>query len=177
MKAIVSPGMKICEMGVFMGEFAQFLYTLDPVELVLIDPFNDWCSSGDKNGNNVTTTYLPIVYEYMRADFAKNMGIKLEQGLSWDVLAKYPDNYFDLIYIDSSHSYEGTKRELELSYKKIKRGGYIGLHDYAINPKKCQHNYEFGVGKATTEFCTEYNQSILALALDGCVSALIQVEK
>lgn len=174
MKQFVKPGMKICELGVFMGEFAQFLYTLEPSELVLIDPFSDWCSSGNVDGNNIITTYLPQVYEYMRADFAKNLGIKLERGLSWDVLETFPDQYFDVIYIDSSHSYEGTKKELEVSQRKIKKGGIISGHDFAINKAKCQHNYEFGVRQAVQEFCTANNWELIAIATDGCISFAIQ---
>lgn len=174
MKEIIKPGMVLCEIGIFMGEFSKFLYTLEPSELVLIDPFSDWCSSGNVDGNNTITTYLPMVYEYMRADFAKNLGIKLERGLSWDVLETYPDDFFDFVYIDSSHSYLGTVKELELCRKKVKRGGYIGFHDYIINKNKCMHDYKFGVEQAVNEFCAKYDMQISALAMDGCVSGLIQ---
>lgn len=173
MKSIVKPGMAICELGVFLGEFAMFLHSLNPSKLVLIDPWNHWCCSGNVDGNNVITTYLPAAYEVMKNVFANVSTIKLERGLSWDVLETYPDNIFDIIYIDSSHSYEGTKRELELAYKKVKKGGYIAGHDYMINNAKCQHNYEFGVKQAVDEFCVQYNQKIIALANDGCVSFLI----
>ena len=167
---LIKPGQVVCEIGVFMGEFARFLYSLEPSELVLIDPFDGWCSSGNQDGNNVINTYLPMVYENMRSGFAKNLNIKLERGLSWDVLETYPNEYFDFCYIDSSHSYEGTKRELLLCAKKVKRGGIIAGHDYAINHLKCQHTYEFGVQRAVAEFCAENGWEIVALAFDGCVS-------
>lgn len=174
MKEYVKPGDKVCEMGVFMGEFARFLHSLEPSELVLIDPFDGWCSSGNADGNNVIQTYLPMVYEYMRADFKRDLGIILEKGLSWDVLEKYPDSYFDCVYIDSSHSYEGTKRELYKCAKKVKKGGIIAGHDYDVNPAKCEHKYNFGVKRAVDEFCTEKGWQIIALALDGCISFALQ---
>lgn len=169
-KHFIKPGMKICEIGIFMGEFARFLHSLEPSELVLIDPFEEWCYSGNQDGNHGMTVYLPLVYEYMRADFARDLNIKIERGLSGDVLPKLPDDHFDFIYIDGDHSYLGVKRDLLLCSKKIKRDGIIAGHDYAVNKAKCWENYDFGVQQAVNEFCTEQGWEIIALAFDGCVS-------
>ena len=169
-KHFVKPGMHICEIGIFMGDFARYLNTLDPAELVLIDPFEDWCYSGNQDGNNGMTVYLPMIYEYMKADFEREFNIKIMRGLSGDVLPKLPDNHFDFMYIDGDHSYLGVKRDLLLCAQKIKSGGIIAGHDYAINKEKCLTNYDFGVQQAVNEFCAEHGWEIIALAFDGCVS-------
>lgn len=41
----------------------------------------------------------------------------------------YPDELFDLVFLDSSHEYEQTKAELRCWIHKIKDGGVLGGHD------------------------------------------------
>lgn len=41
----------------------------------------------------------------------------------------YPDELFDLVFLDSSHEYEPTKAELRCWIHKIKEGGILGGHD------------------------------------------------
>lgn len=172
---ILKPGAIIAELGVFLGEFAKTLYDTQPHQLVLIDPWEGQLPSGDRDGNNVRVVDLPEVYKMMTASLGNIRTIQIRRGLSFDILPQYPDNYFDFIYIDSSHSYEGTKKELLLSLQKIKRGGVIACHDYEVNPLKCKHHYDFGVKKAVDEFCADFGYEISYKALDGCVSVGIQI--
>lgn len=43
---------------------------------------------------------------------------------------KFPDNYFDFVFIDSGHTFELTKAEIRLWMRKIKDGGILAGHDY-----------------------------------------------
>jgi predicted O-methyltransferase YrrM len=36
---------------------------------------------------------------------------------------------YDFVYVDSSHSYEGTKQEIEIYYPRVRRGGTMVFHD------------------------------------------------
>lgn len=60
-------------------------------------------------------------------------GITFVQGDVKDVLLSLKDRQFDLIYIDSGHSYEEVKRDFELvSYHDLLTdGGIIIFDDYA----------------------------------------------
>jgi predicted O-methyltransferase YrrM len=51
----------------------------------------------------------------------------------------------DLLFIDTSHTYEQTKRELEAWERRVKPGGLTLLHDA----------YEEGVRRAVAEYCDE----------------------
>jgi hypothetical protein len=169
------PSSIICEIGVFCGEFAQKLLETQPSKLVLIDPWQGVIGSGDVDGNNYVNYDLEKVYEKL-VHVTKNIPfIDLRRGFSDNELQLYPDNYFDFIYIDGDHSYEGCKLDLELSWKKIKPGGIIAGHDYEMNMKKAQNYYNFGVKDAVDEFCAKMNISISAKAMDGCVSYAIQI--
>lgn len=62
---------------------------------------------------------------------------------SEDIYRHIPDN-LDFIYIDGDHSYEGVKKDIELYWPKVRKGGVFGGHDFC--PKI------HGVARAVTEF-------------------------
>lgn len=49
---------------------------------------------------------------------------------SLDASCKYPDGYFDFVFIDASHLYEETKADIRLWYRKVKDEGVLAGHDY-----------------------------------------------
>lgn len=174
MKYLCVPQSTVCEIGVHQGAFAQFLYTLYPRMLVLIDPFVGVVPSGDQDGNNVVNADLEKVYQHLLKTTLPLKNIRLQRGYSQNVLPHYPDNCFDVMYIDGDHSYEGVKRDLELALKKVKPGGFICGHDYEMNHMKTPNTYDFGVKRAVDEFCQTHGLEICAKGLDGCVSYAIQ---
>ena len=156
----------ICEIGVFKGEFSKILFeTLNPKELHLIDIFEGDAGSGDKDGNNMSFTNLEKEYHNLKEYFNKNSNVFLHKGKSYDILEKFDNNYFDIIYIDGDHTYDGVKLDLQISYEKVKNGGYICGHDYTTR-------FE-GVIRAVNEFCSEKNLIIDSITKDGCPSFLI----
>jgi predicted O-methyltransferase YrrM len=44
----------------------------------------------------------------------------------------YPDEYFDVVYIDASHEYEYVKEDILHWYPKVKKGGIISGDDYIL---------------------------------------------
>ena len=177
-EALVPKNGVYAEIGVFKGEFSDFLATtLQPRQLVLIDLFEGMMGSGDQDGNNFEMVNLNFVYTHLLRVTQRYPALQVHKGDSVATMNTYPDNTFDMIYIDADHSYEGTKRDLSVAYAKIKHGGWIMGHDYEMNMKKAHRAYEFGVRRAVDEFCAARNQSIFAKGLDGCVSFAIRIEK
>ena len=160
------------EIGVFKGEFSDFLLTtLNPKQLVLFDLFDGTCGSGDVDGNNFCNTNM--ANEFNTIMNWNNQAIVLKKGDSSSQLDLFENEYFDMIYIDGDHSYEGCKKDLDIAIKKVKKGGYIMGHDYEMNMDKAKTYYSFGVKQAVDEFCEKYNLQIIAKANDGCVSYAI----
>lgn len=44
----------------------------------------------------------------------------------------YPDEFFDVVYIDASHEYEYVKEDILHWYPKVKKGGIISGDDYIL---------------------------------------------
>lgn len=166
------------EIGVFEGTFSkQILQVLDPTHLYMIDLFTGMCDSGNEDGNNVIHRNMDEQYARLLNESFTNPKMRIMKGKSVDILSSMPDNSLDMVYIDGDHSYEGCKKDLILSFSKVKPGGWIMGHDYEMNSMKTRHVYDFGVKRAVDEFCVTYGQSIHAKALDGCVSFAIQLNK
>jgi predicted O-methyltransferase YrrM len=42
-----------------------------------------------------------------------------------------PDGEFDFVFIDADHSYEAVKDDIKCWKSKVRRGGWLGGHDYS----------------------------------------------
>ena len=169
---------KILELGVFRGEFLDYLVkecnygSIDAVDL-----FEGIASSGDADGNNVVDYDVGKSYFELLNKYKYNENIKIHKSNTITFLQNQEDNIYDIIYIDAYHSYAGVKNDIENAYKKIKNKGYIMGHDYEMNMEKANNVYDFGTKKAVDEFCINYNQTIISKAYDGCVSFCICINK
>lgn len=175
-KDLAKPGSSICEIGVFTGDFANQLLTLNPKRLMLVDPFAGQMSSGDADGNNVKEVYLPLVYLQLVQQVSRFPNLVLLRGYSQELLPLLPAGSFDVVYIDGDHSYTGVARDLQIAWHLVREGGYICGHDYEMNPAKTKNKYDFGVKKAVDEFCTQKKVVINAKGMDGQVSFAIKKE-
>ncbi len=59
---------------------------------------------------------------------------------------------YDFIYVDSSHSYEGTVREIELYYPRLKSGGIMSFHDSSRHAATWDPTNSGGVRRALDEW-------------------------
>jgi hypothetical protein len=166
------------EIGVFKGEFSDVLCkVLQPRQLVLIDLFSGVTNSGDQDGNNMEIVNIGDVYTRLVAVSKRFPALRVMKGDSSSILRSFPNNTFDMIYIDGDHSYEGVKKDLRVALLKVKPGGWIMGHDFGLNFEKARHVYEFGVEKAVREMCGQLDQDVTVLGMDGCISFGIRVRK
>jgi len=169
---------KILEIGIFKGDFFDYIFNnCNPQILDGVDIFEGITCSGDENGNNVEYYDIGLAYNELTEKYKMHNNVKLHKSDSISYLNSIEDNYYDIIYIDGDHSYDGVKNDLELAIKKIRNNGLIMGHDYEMNYNKALNYYNFGVEKAVDEFCINYNQKIIAKALDGCVGFCIKIYK
>ena len=169
---------KIAELGVYKGDFAQeILDQCEPEELTLIDLWqNHDIQSGDADGNNLQFQNGSYLFDVVCEKFTSNPKVRIKKGLT-SLILLYPDDYFDMVYIDADHSFDAVRKDLENAYQKTKNGGIIMGHDYEYNLSKTKNIHYFGVKAAVTDFCQCKNLKIDMKAMDGCVSFGIIVKK
>lgn len=108
----------ICEIGCYEGRTSVALARNTAGQVYSIDPFfrgrlgicySEWVAKLNRLRNSAEN----LVYV---------------KGLSNDV-AKTFDFPIDFLFIDADHSYEAIKADWEKWLPKVKKGGYIALHD------------------------------------------------
>lgn len=169
---------RIAEIGVLQGEFSRSLIKqFRPYSIYLIDPFEGVVPSGDPNGNNVQIYNMEEEYQKLSKKYADKKRVVVLKTKS-TILETFPDDFFDLIYIDGDHSFEGVTYDLEISHKKVKHNGWICGHDLAMNAAKTSNTYDFGVKDALYRFCyLNELHHVKYKFMDGCVSYAIQNKK
>jgi len=132
----------ICEVGVWKGDFSEkLLKDFKPRKLHLIDPWKfepkfDKAWYGGKlvkDGKTDGQGEMNSIYNFVSERFSKEIKeeqVMLHRGASAAVASAFPDAYFDLVYIDGDHSYEGVKQDLEKYIPKVKSNGLIVMDDY-----------------------------------------------
>ena len=129
-------GGRIAEIGVDRGDFSlELLNRCAPEKLHLFDIdisrlVNPHILDSLSSGNGKVITHV--------GDSSLNM-------------MRMPDGYFDAIYIDGDHKYEGVKRDIEASIPKLRKNGVLIFNDYTVwSPSSMFH---CGVARAVHEFC------------------------
>jgi predicted O-methyltransferase YrrM len=77
--------------------------------------------------------------------------VRLHERDSATALASFPDEYFDWIYIDADHSYDGIRRDIEQAKRKVKHDGLLVFNDYLLFSHK--EFVSYGVVAAVNELC------------------------
>jgi len=110
------PGLQYLEIGVREGR--SFFWMLDNV---LTDP----TSHATGIGTFVDEHLLENLERSGAADRAE-----IIQGFSQDELRKLPKDFYDVVYIDGSHTADDVLEDMVLSWALLKPGGLMILDDY-----------------------------------------------
>lgn len=145
----------VAEVGTQYGNFAEKIFSItQPKKLHIID------NNLQLFKNQVTQKQKILLQEGI-----KNGTIELHEGDSSTILSEFPDEYFDWIYIDADHAYEGVCKDIDRGYKKVKSDGMMVFNDYT-NWSICEI-MPYGVARAVNEFCLANNWEIVFLALQS----------
>jgi len=145
----------VAEIGVDNGYFSQeILSVTQPGVLHLIDV---WHTERFHEGK-----FDRVMHEF--AEERRTGVVRIHRKLSLDAAQDFPDNYFDWVYIDTDHSYETTRQELEYYAPKMKANGIIAGHDYVKGNWLSGHRY--GVIEAVQEFCVTSGWGLIFLTAE-----------
>jgi hypothetical protein len=147
------------EIGVLGGDWSEHLLSVtQPKELILVDTYN----SNDYPHQNRFTKKNHEAYIKTKFGIVKDK-VRVIKGCSWEVLATFPSNYFDWIYIDAAHDYTSVKKDIQQAFLTLKPDGYIIMNDYIMYDHFTKEDY--GVVQATNEFMIENDFEMLFFAL------------
>lgn len=170
------------EIGVFKGEFtAHILRTVRPKELHLIDAW--WLLYGEHYPDWGAYTEFGRLRTIDAFEHAKRIVGRLDRRgaavfhVDDDVecLEGFADSYFDWVYLDSSHEYAHTKKELMVLKRKVRRGGLISGDDWQTDPNHDHH----GLCRAVMEFCPTFGWELVHLDSYGqwCIRQAAESKK
>lgn len=122
------------EVGVWNGGFsASILDVTRPQELVLIDPWDllaDQSSDTWTHQKHEDALAMGAMYSAVMDRYQDNRSVSVRKGFSAEVLESFPDDYFDWVYIDGNHLYDFVRRDVEISFDKVRPGGCIAGDDF-----------------------------------------------
>lgn len=160
-------GGRIAEVGVMYGDFSDFmLRIIEPSLFVAIDRFDVqsvpvvWGMPSAERFKGMTHREF-----YERRFSERGKQVRCEQGDSCEVLSKYPDQTFDMIYVDAGHDYESVDRDANMSKHKIKREGILIFNDY-IKYSHFDDSY-YGVIPVVNELVVKQDFEVVGFALQA----------
>ena len=140
----------VAEIGVDRGKFsAQIIELAQPKKLHLIDNWGSDRYNDEKKS---------LVEQRLEKQIDAGQVI-INRGYSTEMAGHFEDEYFDWVYIDTTHAYQLTKEELHAYAPKVKAGGVIAGHDFIVGNWNGQVRY--GVVEAVYELCVEHDWEII----------------
>ena len=138
----------ILEVGVFEGDLSFYVFSKLPFKtLTLIDPYKLY----EGNSSSTSIKDLDSRYERVQNRFKKiNNSYLLRVTL--DEFINNPKNrkaFYDFIYIDGDHSFEGAYLDLKNAEKILSKNGIIAIDDY-------YDTRQYGITKAVNKFLGEF---------------------
>lgn len=115
-----------------------------------VDPWEDYEDYAEYQGLQTTNydLFLNNIEPY------KNK-IEVVRDYSHNVLHKFDDEFFDIVYIDGNHEPEYVLEDAVLTFRKVKQQGYIVFDDYGW----CD------VSKGIDAFLSAYHKKVRVLGM------------
>jgi hypothetical protein len=160
-----------CEIGVWDGWFSgQIWEIVRPQQLHLIDPWEFqqtpapvWYSGGLQSIQSQAD--MDKLYNHVR-DICEAPGkkerIAIHRKYSTQAADEFADEYFDWVYIDGNHFYDGVLSDIMLYSRKVKPGGLLIGDDYNWDYEPA---VKMPVHAALTEFMKTENHRVAGIEI------------
>jgi hypothetical protein len=123
----------IVEIGSFEGESTTiFSENFTDSKIFAVDIWTNNYDESESVINSINPKDIEDNFDIISRDFPNIIKIKMSSERFSTIVA---DNSIDFVYIDGDHSYKGLSLDINKWRNKVKRGGYIGGHDYVEDRK------------------------------------------
>jgi len=145
---------RICEVGVRQGENFLKMIKHNPEDAVAVDL---WRKDGlmSHNDKDYSQEQLDEQYKKFKGMVKGLKNVTIHRDYSKRVSGLYPYDYFDLIYLDADHTYEGVTEDIEAWYPKVRIGGFLLGDDFV--DRTTRTGVKFGVVSAVRDFAKKNN--------------------
>jgi hypothetical protein len=160
-------GGTVAEVGVMYGDFSEvILQAIEPELFVAIDRFN-FHNAPVIWGKPSATKFQGMTHrEFYEKRFSeRGRQVRCEEGDSYEVLSRYPDRTFQMIYVDAGHDYESVRRDADLAKQKIKPDGILIFNDY-IRYSHYEDSY-YGIIPVVNELVVNQGFEVVGFALQA----------
>jgi len=140
----------VAELGVFVGALSRELLKRPDLTLYMID---NWSTVHSKEYMATNDFHSTLSGEKQESYYNRSKNLETEfpgraKVVRMDTVEaseQFEDGFFDLVFIDADHSYEGCKRDIIAWSPKTR---ILSGHDYENNTQ----DFKFGVTEAVDEF-------------------------
>ncbi|MFA5696155.1 MAG: class I SAM-dependent methyltransferase [Bacilli bacterium] len=154
----------MCEIGIRKGENFKKMIEHSPFLAVAVDSWHA-DKSICRNDIGYSQKQLDDQYNNFVEEMMKFRFVEIYREYSFDAVKMFDDNFFDFVYIDGDHSFEGCLKDIKDWYPKVKSGGILAGDDYVKWTNRL--GVEFGVIKAVNHFSKKNNINFIELPRYG----------
>jgi SAM-dependent methyltransferase len=123
LKEVAAPGMRVAEVGCFLGRGSTrtIAEAVRPYggSVVVVDDFPNFGGFADQRE----------LFEQSATALGFRNLLQVIAGNGHQVAARFPDGYFDLIYVDAGHSFADADADIKSWRSKVRPGGILCGHD------------------------------------------------
>jgi len=126
---------KCLEVGCFRGVSSEVFLLHEPKEMHFVDIWGKNPNYKEANWALKSKNWDLIKSEFEErvTTYKETTDITIIHDFSKEASKSIADNYFDFIYIDGDHSYNGVKADILHWLPKLSKDGYFCGHDYTIH--------------------------------------------
>lgn len=166
--------LRFAEIGVAYGDFSQVI--LDSLAPAIFDAydlfsFQEIPETAKRLGGK---SHAAFYADRFRSEMDSGR-MRLFVGDSSRELQKASDGFYDMIYIDGDHSYEGVRRDTDVALGKLKRGGILIFNDYTMYDHIA--HFPYGVVHVVNDLCVEQEWRITHFALHNEMFCDVVIQK
>ena len=135
-KAFKEMGFKVgAEIGTYKGEYTEE-FLKEGLKMYAVDPWKAYGNYNDRNYPGGFQKRQDFLYEHTKRVFEPYGDLAvIVRKTSMDAVKDFEDESLDFVYIDGHHGFRYVAEDLYEWPLKVKKGGIIAGHDYALNKK------------------------------------------
>ena len=99
------------------------------LSVVAVDTFEGTVSEGNQACGE-PAVLIQNIFEHNLKKFKIADRTQVIKGDSAESASLFPDNHFNMVFIDADHSYESVQKDIEAWWPKVKPGGILCGHDW-----------------------------------------------